>query len=279
MTNTQYLAFVEATGRKPPLHWEGGKPPGGKEDHPVVYVSWHHAMAYCQWLAKTTGRAYRLPSEAEWEKAARGGLRIGKKDNPYPDRIYPWGNERDEKRCNSGEGGLRGTTPVGQYSPGGDSPYGCVDMAGNVWEWTLSLWGKELDEPDFKYPYDPEDGREMQRLRAGARCAAARGTTVKGTRASPPATSFDPATSAASSGFALLWPLSLAVDFCSLAAGCCEPVSGPCNRRTNLAKYLAMQEQPPESRRRRVAAKEKTQCPPSPPTWPPSPGCSTPTRG
>jgi formylglycine-generating enzyme required for sulfatase activity len=149
-TNTQYAAFVEATDRKTPEHWNGGKPPGGKEDHPVVNVSWHDAMAYCQWLAQETAKAYRLPSEAEWEKAARG-----------PDgRIWPWGNEWGEKLCNSLEDGRGDTTLVGQYSPGGDSPYGCVDMAGNVWEWTLSLWGTKRDEPDFKYPYDPGDGRE-----------------------------------------------------------------------------------------------------------------------
>jgi formylglycine-generating enzyme required for sulfatase activity len=108
----------------------------------VVRVTWHDAMAYCQWLAEAAGKAYRLPSEAEWEKAARG--RDG--------RIWPWGNEWDEKRCNSEQGGVGDTTPVGQYSPGGDCPYSCVDMAGNVWEWTPSLLKG--------YPYDPEDGRE-----------------------------------------------------------------------------------------------------------------------
>jgi formylglycine-generating enzyme required for sulfatase activity len=118
----------------------------------VVNVSWHDARAYCQWLAVATGKAYRLPSESEWEKAARGGLRIGGEDNPYPDRIYPWGDRWDEKQCNSIEDGPGHTTPVGQYSPRGDSPYGCVDMAGNVWEWCSSL-----RKP---YPYDPKDGRE-----------------------------------------------------------------------------------------------------------------------
>jgi formylglycine-generating enzyme required for sulfatase activity len=142
MTNTQYLAFVEATGHRAPKHWEGGRPTGDKVNHPMVHASWHDAMACCQWLAEATGKAYRLPSEAEWEKAARG----------TDGRIWPWGNEWDEKRCNSGEGGRGDTTPVGQYSPRGDGPYGCVDMAGNVLEWTLSL--------SKGYPYDPEDGRE-----------------------------------------------------------------------------------------------------------------------
>jgi formylglycine-generating enzyme required for sulfatase activity len=142
VTNAQYAAFVEATGQEPPKHWKGGKPPRGKEDHPVVTVTWHDAMAYCQWLAKVTGKPYRLPSETEWEKAARG----------TDGRMWPWGDEPpDENRCNSANY-VGDTTPVGQYSPGGDSPYGCVDMAGNVWEWTRSVYKD--------YPYYPEDGRE-----------------------------------------------------------------------------------------------------------------------
>jgi formylglycine-generating enzyme required for sulfatase activity len=142
LTNAQYAAFVQATGHEPPEHWESGKPPPGKEDHPVVYVSWHDAVAYCKWLSQVTGRLYRLPSEAEWEKAARG----------TDGRIYPWGNEPpDEGRCNF-DNHVGGTNPVGRYLPQGDSPYGCTDMAGNVWEWTRRLFRG--------YPYDPSDGRE-----------------------------------------------------------------------------------------------------------------------
>jgi formylglycine-generating enzyme required for sulfatase activity len=149
VTNTQYTAFVVATDHGRPRHWEGGKPPQGKEDHPVVYVHWHDVMAYCNWLAQVTGKAYHLPSEAEWEKGARG----------TDGRIYPWGNEWDSKRCNSGQGGPGDTTPMGAY-PQGASPYGLLDMAGNVWEWTRSLWGKDKEKLDFKYPYKPDDGRE-----------------------------------------------------------------------------------------------------------------------
>ena len=141
VTNAQYAAFVQATGHDQPRHWASGKPPGGKEEHPVVYVSWHEAVTYCDWLSEVTGKPYHLPSEAEWEKAARGS----------DGRIYPWGNRWDAKRCNKEEGGKGDTTPVGAY-PKGASPYGLLDMAGNVWEWTRSI--------TKKYPYDPEDGRE-----------------------------------------------------------------------------------------------------------------------
>jgi formylglycine-generating enzyme required for sulfatase activity len=149
VTNAQYAAFVEPTDHKRPGHWIDGKPPKGKEDHPVVEVTWRDAVAYCTWLAQVTRKAYRLPSEAEWEKGARG----------TEGWIYPWGNEWDPKRCNSSEGDWRDTTPVGAY-PQGASPYGLLDMAGNVWEWTTSLWGKGGSKPEFKYPYDPTDGRE-----------------------------------------------------------------------------------------------------------------------
>jgi formylglycine-generating enzyme required for sulfatase activity len=154
VTNAQYAAFAEATDHKPPGHWKGGKPDRGKEDHPVVYVSWRDAVDYCNWLAQVTGKAYRLPSEAEWEKGARG----------TDGRIYPWGNEWNPERCNSFEGGPKETTPVGAYLQGA-SPYGLLDMAGNVWEWTRSLWGKDKEKPDFKYPYKLDDGREN--LKAG----------------------------------------------------------------------------------------------------------------
>jgi formylglycine-generating enzyme required for sulfatase activity len=105
-------------------------------------VSWYEAYAYCRWLSELTGREYRLPSEAEWEKAARGG----------DGRLYPWGDPFDPAHCNVRASGLGRTTPVGQYSPQGDSPYGCADVAGNVSEWTASRFRP--------YPYDPDDGRE-----------------------------------------------------------------------------------------------------------------------
>ena len=148
VTNAQYKRFVEATDHPPPGHWGGGTYPAGKALHPVVYVSWDDAVAYAEWAGK------RLPTEEEWEKAARGTA----------GREYPWG-DWEEGRCNTGETGIRDTTPVGQYSPGGDSPYGCADMAGNVWEWTLSLY-----EPGK--PYRVVRGGSWFNDQENARCGA-----------------------------------------------------------------------------------------------------------
>ncbi len=149
VTNGQYAAFVAATGREAPPHWRGNQPPPELRNHPVVYVSWHDAMAYCAWLSQTRGQEFRLPSEAEWERAAR-----------HTDgRIYPWDNDFDARHCNMDETGIGGTSPVGIF-PSGDAVCGASDMAGNVWEWTRSLWGEDWQKPRFSYPYDPQDGRE-----------------------------------------------------------------------------------------------------------------------
>ena len=125
VTNAQYKLFTDTfMDRQVPKHWdkENRTHPSGKANHPVVYVSWHDAVAFCEW-AKC-----RLPTEEEWEKAARG----------TGGRKYPWGDQKpDQELCNIG-GMVGGTTQIRRYSPQGDSPYGCVDMAGNVSEWTAS---------------------------------------------------------------------------------------------------------------------------------------------
>jgi len=159
VTNAQYLRFVEGTGH--PWRSPDAKRPQ-KANCPAAYVSWYDARTYCAWLTdiwRKEGRidadeVVRLPSEAEWEKAARDpSISVG-----YG-RRFPWGDEWDEAKCSTAELGLGSTCVVGMF-PSGASPCGCLDMAGNVWEWTRSLWGKGMMEPEFKYPYDPDDGRE-----------------------------------------------------------------------------------------------------------------------
>jgi formylglycine-generating enzyme required for sulfatase activity len=138
VTVAQFRAFAEASGYHPT---DAGSLVG-PGDHPVTIVTWHDGLAYCRWLSERAGMPVALPSEAEWEKAARG----------TDGRLYPWGNAPpDGTRCNF-DCQVDHSTPVDRYVPGGLSPYGCADMAGNVWEWTRSLLRK--------YPYKPRDGRE-----------------------------------------------------------------------------------------------------------------------
>jgi formylglycine-generating enzyme required for sulfatase activity len=148
ITNAQYAAFVAATGHRVPevdaatwrgyglIHpyqrtrrhaWAGGVTPPGRGGHPVVLVSQGDARAYADWLSEISGRRWRLPSEAEWEKAARGA----------GGRRFPWGRTWDPARLNSHDRGPFDTTPVGAY-PAGASPYGLLDAAGQVFEWTAT---------------------------------------------------------------------------------------------------------------------------------------------
>jgi len=133
VTNAQYRVFVEATGHPLPTHWPAGEIPGGRESHPVTYVSWSDALAFCRWAGGF------LPSEAQWERAARGD----------DDRTWPWGEDPpDGDRAVSG---ATSSAPVG-LCPLGASPFGALDLAGNAWEWTASVLRP--------YPYDAGDGRE-----------------------------------------------------------------------------------------------------------------------
>jgi formylglycine-generating enzyme required for sulfatase activity len=174
VTNAQYAAFIQSTGSRAPEHWpEGGVPPA-LDQHPVVNVSWDEANAFCRWASGVTQTSIRLPTEAEWEKAARG----------IEGKIWPWGNEPPDKtRCNFNKH-VGNTTPVGYFGRGAESPFGCIDMAGNVWEWTASL---------FKpYPFHPEEeakdsrSREARVVRGGAwDCGADAVRTPRRARADP----------------------------------------------------------------------------------------------
>lgn len=144
--NEEYAIFLELKKHPKPRGWLGTIPPAGKEQHPVVNVSWFDAATYCQWLADYTGRPYRLPTEAEWEKAARGD----------DGRLYPWGNEWQDNLCNHNN---KGTTAFNTF-PAGVSPYGCHDMLGNVREWTSTIWGNDPRRSQYPYPYQVDDGRE-----------------------------------------------------------------------------------------------------------------------
>jgi len=136
VTQKVYKRFIDANpdqdvpSGSSSYNWDKKKRtfPDGKADHPVVLVTWHDAVAFAEWAD------LRLPTEQEWENAARG----------TDGREYPWGNEWRDNHCNTSETGLKKTCPVGSYSPQGDSPYGCVDMSGNVWEWTNS-WYDETE--------------------------------------------------------------------------------------------------------------------------------------
>ena len=166
----EWLARRPMEMRNRPFWWDHAQL--GLPNRPVVGISWYEAAAYARWLgvqlrnAGSKLRVWRagqslpadleaeawnvqLPSEAEWEKAARG----------TDGRRYPWGPEWQEDCANTREAGLGQTSAVGLF-PDGASPFGCLDMVGNVWEWTRSRWGRDVMRSDFRYPYSVDDGRE-----------------------------------------------------------------------------------------------------------------------
>ncbi|MCX7682359.1 MAG: SUMF1/EgtB/PvdO family nonheme iron enzyme [Anaerolineae bacterium] len=170
----RYIEWVTSrtVGQRSRPYWWGHSR-WGLDNRPVVGVTWYEAVAYCNWLRERLREAggqvqvwqggrpeplhldpetlvVRLPTEAEWEKAARG----------TDGRRWPWGDEWMEGRANTGEARIGQTCAVGCF-PAGDSPYGLCDTAGNVWEWTSSKWGRSgVYQPDYGYPYDPTGGRE-----------------------------------------------------------------------------------------------------------------------
>jgi formylglycine-generating enzyme required for sulfatase activity len=153
VTQAQYAEFVAAGGAAPPaideagwkaqafaqdyttqvarFVWKDGAPPPGRMDHPVVLVTWSEAQHYCQWRGELVGQPRRLPTEDEYEKAARGTDGLS----------YPWGNAFEPDNLNSAVKGPGDTTPVGTYTKGA-SPFGMLDAAGNVFEWTATAFKK-----------------------------------------------------------------------------------------------------------------------------------------
>jgi formylglycine-generating enzyme required for sulfatase activity len=149
VTQVQYAEFVTAGQAPPPAIdeatwkaqgflqnyetqvvryiWRDGRPPSGREEHPVVLVTWDEARRYCEWRGKQRGEVRRLPTSAEYEKAARGEAGF----------VYPWGNVFEPDKLNSAAQGPGDTTASGAY-PAGASPYGVLDLAGNVFQWTAT---------------------------------------------------------------------------------------------------------------------------------------------
>ncbi len=151
VTVAEYACFLRATSHAAPRDWATIQ---AKLDHPVTTTTWYDAYDYAAWLAERTGQPWRLPTEAEWEKAAR----LDPRDplGASSERVYPWGDAFDQSRCNTSGSNLKGTSPVGWYGPdnpdpragrmSGASPCGVEEMAGNVWEWTATLYATDYTQ-------------------------------------------------------------------------------------------------------------------------------------
>ncbi|MEI7940711.1 MAG: SUMF1/EgtB/PvdO family nonheme iron enzyme, partial [Verrucomicrobiota bacterium] len=242
VTVAQYQAFVDAGGYGEKQFWtdagwewrqsdkvsgpEDNEPVYQTPNHPRAGVSWFEALAFCRWLAERTKLNVTLPSEAEWERAAR-----------HTDgRAYPWGDEEQgiEQRCNMDKTGLGHTSAVGIF-PTGLAKCGAADMAGNVWEWTRSLWGKDYKR-EFPYPYsidgkreDLDAARNVARVLRGGSWDVSAGSARCASRSSG---SF-PTTGTGASGFGWWRPHSLlrtliplnseALTHCSLGGSGAKP--------------------------------------------------------
>ena len=183
VSNDEYARFLRATGyptpairelpmiaagdrgavfreMATPYVWDDGSAPAGRGSHPIVLIKYEDAVAYCDWLADVTARQVRLPSEAEWEKAARGGVEAQR---------YPWGNDIDPSNaCYLNDPAAkrqRGTKPLGMYAP---NSFGVYDMSGNVWEWVSDWYGADYyGSGDRRDPKGPPTG-SMRIVRGGS---------------------------------------------------------------------------------------------------------------
>jgi formylglycine-generating enzyme required for sulfatase activity len=156
VTNTEYADFLSATGRAKPLHWDDANFRNPRQ--PVVAVSWFDAVAYCEWLTGVSGREYRLPSEAEWERAARGGA----EDEDYPWGKLPQGEAPESLVPNYAARWKNGPEPVGLYAP---NAYGLYNMGDNVHEWCADWYdaGYYSNSPERNPRNDSPTGRRASR--------------------------------------------------------------------------------------------------------------------
>jgi formylglycine-generating enzyme required for sulfatase activity/class 3 adenylate cyclase len=177
VANAEYERFIEAGGyqnksfwtkagwieigqnQNEPRYWQDER--FNKPNQPAIGLSWYECVAYCRWLSAETGQLYRLPTEAEWEKGARG----------VDGRVYPWGSEFEASRLNAraGDQQVCTITPVGIY-PTGTSPFGLFDCAGNVWEWCATRWKKPFpyDVNQDEWQADYLEGQNLRVLRGGS---------------------------------------------------------------------------------------------------------------